>query len=96
MNQLASAKAIYWFREVKRVADSLAKKAFVNDEEQELYAWLVTRSPVALEGVVDGGRAKYNSNGKHVWARKYVKKTNPTINFVHPLQTNVPVWNLVL
>ncbi|KAJ8544145.1 hypothetical protein K7X08_028656 [Anisodus acutangulus] len=70
----------------------------VNDEEQALYARLVTRSPVALEAIVDGGRAMYNINGKHVWARKYVKKTNPKINFddkpvlqLHPLQTNVSV-----
>ncbi|KAK4356177.1 hypothetical protein RND71_025148 [Anisodus tanguticus] len=53
----------------------------VNDEEQALYARLMTRSPVALEAIVDGGRAMYNINGKHVWARKYVKKTNPKINF---------------
>ncbi|KAK4356688.1 hypothetical protein RND71_025659 [Anisodus tanguticus] len=61
----------------------------VNDEEQALYARLVTRSLVALEAIVDGGRAKYNINGKHVWARKYVKKTNPKINFDE--QTSSPV-----
>ncbi|KAK4356689.1 hypothetical protein RND71_025660 [Anisodus tanguticus] len=123
MNQLASAKAIYWFREVKRVVDSFAQNAFVgnvfsrkfgedvvavymqevNDEEQALYARLVTRSLVALEAIVDGGRVKYNINEKHVWAKKYVKKQilrstlmdKPVLQ-LHPLQTNVPVWNIVL
>ncbi|KAJ8544136.1 hypothetical protein K7X08_028647 [Anisodus acutangulus] len=77
---------------------SLVYMQEVNDEEQALYARLMTRSPVALEAIVDGGRAMYNINGKHVWARKYVKKTNPKINFddkpvlqLHPLQTNVSV-----
>ncbi|XP_009604652.1 uncharacterized protein [Nicotiana tomentosiformis] len=49
----------------------------VSDDEQPLYARLVTRSLAALEAIVDGGKAKYNINGKHVWARKYVKKPNP-------------------
>ncbi|KAF3614622.1 hypothetical protein FXO38_35551 [Capsicum annuum] len=48
----------------------------VTEEEQALYARLVTRSPAALEAIVEGGKAKYNINGKHVWARKYVKKQN--------------------
>ncbi|CAN4125607.1 unnamed protein product [Withania somnifera] len=48
----------------------------VTEEEQALYARLVTRSPAALETIIDGGKAKYNINGKHVWARKYVKKQN--------------------
>ncbi|XP_059309677.1 uncharacterized protein LOC132060752 [Lycium ferocissimum] len=58
-------------------------------EEQALYARLVCRSHAALEEIVDGGRAKYNINGKHVWARKYVKKTNPKLHFVG--QTSSPV-----
>ncbi|XP_019194019.1 PREDICTED: uncharacterized protein LOC109188014 [Ipomoea nil] len=45
--------------------------------EQVLYARLVARSLAALEAIVVGGKAKYNINGKHVWARKYVKKQNP-------------------
>nr|GLL23189.1 uncharacterized protein LOC109188014 [Ipomoea trifida] len=48
----------------------------VGTGEQVLYARLVARSLAALEAIVIGGKAKYNINGKHVWARKYVKKQN--------------------
>ncbi|XP_055824393.1 uncharacterized protein LOC129892890 [Solanum dulcamara] len=61
----------------------------VPEEEQALYARLVTRSPALLEAIVDGGKAKYNINGKHVWARKYIKKQNPKIMFLG--QTSSPV-----
>ncbi|XP_024200604.1 uncharacterized protein LOC112203939 [Rosa chinensis] len=44
-------------------------------DQQPLYARLVVRSasfiPVVLEGQ---SKAKFSINGKHVWARKYVKK----------------------
>ncbi|CAH9109556.1 unnamed protein product [Cuscuta epithymum] len=48
--------------------------------EQVLYAKLVARSLGALDTVVRGGRAKYNINGKHVWARKYIKKKSSSTN----------------
>ncbi|VFQ64421.1 unnamed protein product [Cuscuta campestris] len=48
--------------------------------EQVLYAKLVARSLPALEAIVVGGKAKYNINGKHVWARKYVKKQSSNNN----------------
>ncbi|MCE3216107.1 hypothetical protein HAX54_004926 [Datura stramonium] len=60
----------------------------VTDDEQALYARLVTRTPSVLEAIVDGGKAKYNINGKHVWARKYVKKPNAKILYVG--QTSSP------
>ncbi|KAL6504045.1 hypothetical protein OROGR_025968 [Orobanche gracilis] len=46
----------------------------VGEEEQVLYARMVARSVSVLEGIVGGNKAKYIINGKHVWARKYVKK----------------------
>ncbi|XP_071922299.1 uncharacterized protein [Coffea arabica] len=46
----------------------------VPPNEQILYARIVARSASALDAVVEGGRAKYTINGKHVWARKYVRK----------------------
>ncbi|KAL6952823.1 hypothetical protein U1Q18_047401 [Sarracenia purpurea var. burkii] len=46
-------------------------------EEQVLYARLVARSISAVDAVLDGQRtARFSINGKHVWARKYVRK-NP-------------------
>ncbi|VFQ79072.1 unnamed protein product [Cuscuta campestris] len=48
--------------------------------EQVLYAKLVARSLPALEAILVGGKAKYNINGKHVWARKYVKKQSSNNN----------------
>jgi hypothetical protein len=48
------------------------------EDQQPLYARLVVRSasfiPVVLEGQ---SKAKFSINGKHVWARKYVKKNVP-------------------
>ncbi|KAL6501132.1 hypothetical protein OROHE_025329 [Orobanche hederae] len=46
----------------------------VGEEEQVLYARMVARSAAVIEGIVGGNKAKYIINGKHVWARKYVKK----------------------
>ncbi|KAK4403843.1 hypothetical protein Sango_0752900 [Sesamum angolense] len=46
----------------------------VGEDEQVLYARMVARSPAVIEGIVGGNKAKYSINGKHVWARKYVKK----------------------
>lgn len=62
----------------------------VAEDEQALYARLVTRSPALLEAIVDGGKAKYNINGKHVWARKYIKKQNPKIMFLGQSSSSVP------
>ncbi|KAL6527099.1 hypothetical protein OROGR_016189 [Orobanche gracilis] len=46
----------------------------VGEDEQVLYARMVARSEAVIEGIVRGNKAKYIINGKHVWARKYVKK----------------------
>lgn len=46
----------------------------VEGDEQPLYAKMVARSPAVIDGIVEGNKAKYSINGKHVWARKYVKK----------------------
>ncbi|RVW41239.1 hypothetical protein CK203_107903 [Vitis vinifera] len=45
--------------------------------EQPLYARLVTRSPSSIEVVLEGKRkAKFSINGKHVWARKFFRKSS--------------------
>lgn len=46
----------------------------VGDDEQVLYARMVARSAAVIDPIVGGNKAKYSINGKHVWARKYVKK----------------------
>ncbi|KAL3523347.1 hypothetical protein ACH5RR_016181 [Cinchona calisaya] len=46
----------------------------VPPNEQVLFARVVSRSASVVDTIVEPGRAKYNINGKHVWARKYVKK----------------------
>ncbi|XP_047973270.1 uncharacterized protein LOC125215773 [Salvia hispanica] len=43
-------------------------------DEQPLYAKMVAKSAAVIDGIVEGNKAKYSINGKHVWARKYVKK----------------------
>lgn len=49
----------------------------VGEKEQPLYARLVVRDATAMEVVLSRqGRSKFSINGKHVWARKYVRK-NP-------------------
>lgn len=47
----------------------------VAEDEQALFARLVARSASGI-GVVLGGqrKARFSINGKHVWARKYIKK----------------------
>ncbi|KAL4556818.1 hypothetical protein LXL04_034981 [Taraxacum kok-saghyz] len=51
----------------------------VERENQPLFARIVARSASMVRAVVerDGadGKSKYYINGKHVWARKYVKRT---------------------
>ncbi|CAA3030830.1 Hypothetical predicted protein [Olea europaea subsp. europaea] len=42
--------------------------------EQPLFARLVVRSSSIINSIAGGSKAKYTINGKHVWARKYVKK----------------------
>ncbi|XP_042023961.1 uncharacterized protein LOC121771246 isoform X2 [Salvia splendens] len=46
----------------------------VEADEQPLYAKMVAKSAAVIDGIVEGNKAKYSINGKHVWARKYVKK----------------------
>ncbi|XP_073315820.1 uncharacterized protein [Primulina huaijiensis] len=46
----------------------------VGEDEQVLYARMVARSAAVIEPIVGGNKAKYSINGKHVWARKYVKR----------------------
>uniref|UniRef100_A0A803MTR7 Uncharacterized protein n=1 Tax=Chenopodium quinoa TaxID=63459 RepID=A0A803MTR7_CHEQI len=48
----------------------------VGEDEQPLYARLVVRDARAMETVLsDVGKSKFTINGKHVWARKYVRKS---------------------
>ncbi|KAL8199840.1 hypothetical protein R6Q57_013408 [Mikania cordata] len=51
----------------------------VEPDNQPLFARIVARSPSMVSAVVDrdgaDGKSKYYINGKHVWARKYVKRT---------------------
>ncbi|KAJ8428978.1 hypothetical protein Cgig2_009786 [Carnegiea gigantea] len=50
----------------------------VGDDEQPLYARLVVADLSAMVAVLSGqSKAKFSINGKHVWARKYVRKNNP-------------------
>ncbi|KAF8021912.1 hypothetical protein BT93_G2144 [Corymbia citriodora subsp. variegata] len=45
-------------------------------EEQALYARLVVRPASLIDTILTGGsKAKFTINGKHVWARRYVRKT---------------------
>lgn len=50
----------------------------VEPENQSLFARIVARCPSMVKAVVerDGphGKSKFNINGKHVWARKYVMR----------------------
>ncbi|KAL9230517.1 hypothetical protein vseg_005856 [Gypsophila vaccaria] len=51
----------------------------VSASEQPLYAKLVVRDGRAMHVVLGNeGKAKFSINGKHVWARKYIRKNNAT------------------
>ncbi|KAA8534326.1 hypothetical protein F0562_031847 [Nyssa sinensis] len=53
----------------------LLSRINLEPDEQVLYARLVARSSSIIGVVLDGhSKAKFSINGKHVWARKYVKK----------------------
>ncbi|KAF5729533.1 hypothetical protein HS088_TW21G01700 [Tripterygium wilfordii] len=59
--------------------------------EQPLYARLVVPSESVIEAVLDGrSKAKFSINGKHVWARKYVRKNMRSANSP-PSQPSSPV-----
>lgn len=46
--------------------------------EQPLYARLVVTSSGAMDVILKNKeKAKFSINGKHVWARKYVRKNTP-------------------
>ncbi|XP_074273709.1 uncharacterized protein LOC141597231 [Silene latifolia] len=48
------------------------------ENEQSLYAKLVVRDARAMLAILgEQGKAKFAINGKHVWARKYIRKNNP-------------------
>lgn len=48
----------------------------VDDETQPLYARLVLESAARMDDVLQGApKRKFSINGKHVWARKFVRKT---------------------
>ncbi|XP_052204081.1 uncharacterized protein LOC127809359 [Diospyros lotus] len=47
----------------------------VGEQEQVLFSRVVTRSASTMEGIMQHQRkVKFYINGKHVWARKYVRK----------------------
>lgn len=51
----------------------------VSEIEQPLYARLVVYPASSMEVVLEGkSKAKFSINGKHVWARKYVRKVQRT------------------
>ncbi|CAK9155120.1 unnamed protein product [Ilex paraguariensis] len=55
--------------------ETIHMQEVVSPNDQVLYARLIARSASIIDTIVgSGGRAKYSINGKHVWARKYVKK----------------------
>lgn len=51
----------------------------VEGDNQPLFARIVAKNACMVRAVVDRdggvGKSKYYINGKHVWARKYVKRT---------------------
>ncbi|KAI3758018.1 hypothetical protein L6452_05564 [Arctium lappa] len=65
----------------------------VGSDEQSLYARVVVCLPSVVKTIVmrDGpnGKSKYNINGKHVWARKYVKKKPVKVLSTQPETTEV-------
>lgn len=48
----------------------------VTEEDQPLYARLVVKSSKVIRVILEGmTKAKFSINGKHAWARKYVRKS---------------------
>ncbi|KAF5733779.1 hypothetical protein HS088_TW16G00219 [Tripterygium wilfordii] len=60
--------------------------------EQPLYAKLVVQSQSVIEAVLDGRtKAKFSINGKHLWARKYVRKNTKSATSPPSSQPPSPV-----
>ncbi|EEF38483.1 uncharacterized protein LOC8263380 [Ricinus communis] len=60
-------------------------------DHQPLYARLIVRSPTLIEVVLEGkSKAKFSINGKHVWARKYIRKNPRFLSPLSPPQSASP------
>ncbi|KAI4302354.1 hypothetical protein MLD38_038109 [Melastoma candidum] len=65
----------YFIRKYGDVVESVFMQEVPHHTEQSLYALLVLRSPLAMDSILNSkGKEKFSINGKHVWARKYVRK----------------------
>ncbi|GKV52117.1 hypothetical protein SLEP1_g58712 [Rubroshorea leprosula] len=63
----------------------------VPEEEQPLYARLVVQPSSSLEKILGGrSKAKFSINGKHVWGRKYVPKTQKSPSKSPPSSSSQP------
>ncbi|KAF2318605.1 hypothetical protein GH714_009323 [Hevea brasiliensis] len=55
--------------------DAIRMQEVLGDHGQPLYARLVVLSPSIIGVILEGkNKAKFSINGKHVWARKYVRR----------------------
>lgn len=49
----------------------------VTSDKQPLFARMVCRSSAIIPRIAPPGKkSKYSINGKHIWAKKYVKKSS--------------------
>lgn len=67
------------------MVEAVYMQEVVAAEDQPLYARLVVPSASVIETVLEGrNRAKFSINGKHVWARKFVRKNHPGVGGSQP------------
>ncbi|XP_050211852.1 uncharacterized protein LOC126662008 [Mercurialis annua] len=63
------------------------------EDHQPLYARLIVRSSTLVHVFLEGqNKAKFSINGKHVWARKYIKKNPRMSSSLSPPQPSSPSW----
>ncbi|GFY84585.1 hypothetical protein Acr_03g0013590 [Actinidia rufa] len=80
----------FFTRKFGDVFESIHMQEVVIPGEQPLYALLVARSASVIPVVLGGHtKARFSINGKHVWARKYVRK-NPRAASPPPAPTSPP------
>ncbi|XP_062155305.1 uncharacterized protein LOC133863379 [Alnus glutinosa] len=66
----------FFTRKFGDVVEAIYMQEVLLPEEQPLYARLIVRLASSIEVVLEGrSRAKFSINGKHVWARKFVRKS---------------------
>lgn len=79
------------FRKFGDCIEAIYMQEVMGDQGQSLYARLVVKSPIIINVILeDKCKAKFSINGKHVWARKYIRKSPRLSSSPSPSQPTSP------